>query len=81
MMNFVLWKLRTRWDVELYEKNEQQCQTCHGTNLEGTVLSKTATDRTLLTKEEQSDGSKNIFLAKGTKVSCTLCHKSPEEDD
>lgn len=65
---------------ELFENNPSRCQTCHGVNLEGTVLSKTAADRTLQAKEEQPDGSKNIFLPKGTQVSCTLCHKFPEAD-
>jgi len=65
---------------ELFEHNTARCQTCHGVNLEGTVLSKTAADRTLQAKEEQPDGSKNIFLAKGTQVSCTLCHEQPERD-
>jgi hypothetical protein len=63
---------------ELFEHNRARCQTCHGVNLEGTVLSKTAADRTLRAKEEQPDGTKIIFLAKGTQVSCTLCHKLPE---
>ena len=65
---------------ELFEHNAARCQTCHGVNLEGTVLSKTVADRTLQAKEEQPDGTKNIFLAKGTKVSCTLCHEQPERD-
>lgn len=59
---------------DFYERNPNACRACHGRNLEGTVLSRTAADRVLL---RDDDGDETIFLAKGTEVSCTLCHGSP----
>ena len=57
------------------------CQACHGQNLQGSVLSRVAADRNLLCAEstgcrETSQG-KRILLAKGTQVSCSLCHENP----
>lgn len=66
-----------RWNLEheeFYERNPAECRACHGTNLEGTPLSRTAADRTLA---RDDDGGRSIFLAKGTPVSCTLCHSRP----
>jgi len=31
----------------------------------------------LKSDDEQTDGSKNITLAKGTEVACDLCHEMP----
>ena len=45
-----------------------QCQTCHGSDYRGTVLSRSATDRTFSTKY----GSKKF--TRGTEVSCYVCH-------
>jgi hypothetical protein len=59
---------------DFYERNPASCQTCHGLNLEGTVLSRTATDRTYL---RDDDGDATIDLAKGTTISCDLCHEKP----
>jgi len=67
----------TDWNLEhedFYEKNPNACRACHGTNLEGTVLSRTATERNYL---RDDDGDKTIQLAKGTPVSCDLCHEKP----
>lgn len=61
---------------DLFEKNRQACQACHGLNLEGTVLSRAAANRTL-----PGDDGKTVTLAKGTKVSCTLCHENPLNHD
>ncbi|MEW8441990.1 MAG: cytochrome C [Candidatus Thiodiazotropha taylori] len=63
---------------DFYEADPNSCRSCHGTNLQGTVLSQTAADRTYL---RDDDGERTISLAKGTAVSCTLCHEYPEEDD
>jgi len=66
------------WNLEhedFYERNPDACRACHGTNLEGTVLSRTAADRNLLRDE---DGDSTIHLARGTRVSCNLCHESPD---
>ncbi|MDX1811685.1 MAG: cytochrome C, partial [Gammaproteobacteria bacterium] len=66
-----------RWNTNhegFYERNPSACKACHGENLQGTVLSKTATDRVLRTDDE---GNGTIQLAKGTTVSCDLCHEKP----
>ncbi len=70
----------SRWNKEhgeYYEANPAACQTCHGVDLQGTALSRMATDRLLDTDERQPDGSETIRLAKGTEVSCALCHEAP----
>ena len=67
----------TGWNLEhedFYEKNPNACRACHGTNLEGTELSLTAADRDYL---RDDDGNRTIHLAKGTPVSCDLCHEKP----
>ena len=47
------------------ENNPDACRACHGQNGQGTVLSRTATDRNL------PDVG---FVAKGTQIGCGLCH-------
>jgi len=67
----------TGWTLEhedFYENNSSSCRACHGLNLEGTVLSRTAADRDYL---RDDDGDSTIHLAKGTPVSCSLCHEKP----
>ena len=67
----------TGWTLEhedFYENNSSSCRACHGLNLEGTVLSRTAADRDYL---RDDDGDSIIHLAKGTPVSCSLCHEKP----
>ena len=67
----------TDWNLEhedFYEKNPNTCRACHGSNLEGTVLSRTAAERNYL---RDDDGDRSIHLAKGTQVSCNLCHEKP----
>jgi len=67
----------TAWNLEhedFYETNPAACQSCHGVNLEGTELSLTATDRVLL---RDDDGGQTISVAKGTAISCDLCHEKP----
>ncbi len=51
-----------------------ECKACHGLNLEGTVLSRAAADRTLAKGE---NGGSTISVSKGQKISCTLCHSKP----
>ncbi|MET0089101.1 MAG: cytochrome C [Candidatus Thiodiazotropha sp.] len=71
----------SNWNLnhgDFYERNPTACRNCHGQNLEGTVLSQTATDRDYL---RDDDGNRTIHLAKGTPVSCTLCHGTPGNDD
>jgi hypothetical protein len=67
----------TGWNLEhedFYEKDPYTCRACHGRNLEGTALSRTATDRDYL---QDDDGERTIHLSKGTPVSCGLCHEIP----
>jgi len=56
---------------EFFERNRQACQACHGLNLEGTMLSRAAADRTL------SAEGRTRSVTKGTPISCTLCHGNP----
>ena len=65
----------SRWNEghdKFFERNPNACKACHGTSLQGTVLSKLTKDRILKT-----DDSGNIQLAKGTEVACDLCHEMP----
>jgi hypothetical protein len=57
---------------ELYEHNHARCTVCHGANLQGTVLSRAAAARTFVIEDDDV-----VHIAKGQKVSCTLCHEAP----
>ena len=57
----------------LYEGNRAACQSCHGANLQGTVLARAAADRTF----QLEDGGGTIHIAKGTQIRCNLCHAMP----
>lgn len=73
-----------RWNdkhKEWFEKlGAESCQTCHGTDGTGTVLSRVARDRRLECKN--GDGSlcgndqKFVTIAKGTPVGCQNCHEN-----
>ena len=52
--------------------DRDSCIACHGIDLEGTVLSKTAVDRILIAK-----GGAEISVPKGTLISCSMCHSNP----
>ena len=56
---------------DFFERNHQACQACHGLNLEGTVLSRAAADRSLAAE------GRTRSVAKGAQISCTLCHENP----
>ena len=58
---------------DLAAHNPGSCRTCHGATGQGTVLARTAADRTLVKNE---NGTK-VFLPKGTQVSCGICHSNP----
>jgi hypothetical protein len=66
------------------DNSRNACRACHGSNGEGTVLSRTADDRVLECKETELPGcndgpgeeDKVIHLARGTEVSCALCHEN-----
>jgi PKD repeat protein len=75
----------TRWNSGHEEFNDfSSCRACHGVNGEGTVLSRTAADRTLECKEDDAPGctkvningeeERRVFVARGTEISCVLCH-------
>lgn len=76
----------TVWNMDHKEVNGPDCQSCHGTDGLGTVLSKTAADRTLACKEEGRNGcqkiringeeKKLVFVPKGSQVDCVLCHEN-----
>jgi len=55
-----------------YRASAANCQTCHGVNLEGTVLSRAAANRSLI-----ADDNRSVSIAKGTRISCTICHENP----
>lgn len=57
---------------DLYDNNHASCQVCHGANLQGTVLSRAASDRTL----PKENGT--VHVTKGQMISCTLCHGPPD---
>ena len=50
-----------------------QCQTCHGADYRGTVLSRMQADRTL-----SAFGTKTFF--RGALIGCYTCHKGPGND-
>jgi len=56
----------------LFERNRNACKVCHGTMLEGTVISKTQATRVFNVEDRGT-----VTIAKGTMVSCNLCHESP----
>jgi hypothetical protein len=69
----------TSWSQNHKQVNDSSCRSCHGNNGQGTVLSRTAADRTLPCKEDNKcDGRLNeqnvIFVPAGTEVNCSLCH-------
>jgi len=63
---------------EVAENNLGQCKSCHGNQLQGTVLSRMAATRTLKCDSDgNSCSNERITLVKGTEVSCSQCHKNP----
>ncbi len=55
----------------LFEGNRAACIACHGSMLEGTVLSKAQANRTF-----NVEGGTRTITA-GTPVGCSLCHRNP----
>lgn len=72
-----------RWNLKHrnYRTQGPGCQACHGSDLKGTVLSRTAEDRTVHCKDnhgslpECAAGQPTAVIAKGTPVGCGLCHQ------
>lgn len=61
---------------ELYKRNKGACQACHGRDLRGTVLSRTAAVRTY-----SLDDGKTKSVPRGTVIGCYTCHNGPNDDD
>ncbi len=55
-----------------FERNPDSCRACHGVNLTGSPLSRTAADRVLKAEDQ------TIRLPRGTAVGCNLCHGLPD---
>ena len=76
----------TTWNRNHEELNNfSSCRACHGNNGQGTVLSRAAANRTLECKEDSSvcrkvningEEERRIFVARGTEISCDLCHEN-----
>jgi hypothetical protein len=77
----------TSWNRNHEELDDfSSCRSCHGVNGEGTVLSRTAANRTLMCKEDNAPGctkiningqeARRVFVARGTEISCVLCHEN-----
>ena len=54
------------------KNNRSACQSCHGIDGEGSVLSRTAADRLLQAKEDHI----SVSFARGTPVGCGDCHEN-----
>ncbi|WP_230970330.1 hypothetical protein [Nitrogeniibacter aestuarii] len=70
---------------DVAERDTTACKSCHGPDGAGTVLARTATERTWLCKDEKgslcSREDQRITVSKGTVVSCTLCHENKINGD
>jgi hypothetical protein len=77
-----------RWNKQHrnYRNQGPGCESCHGTDLKGTVLSRTADDRTVWCKDNggslpacanmrRGDPPAQAVIPKGTPVGCGLCHR------
>jgi hypothetical protein len=69
---------------EIAEKRPAACKSCHGADGLGTVLSRTAAERTLVCKDEKGTLCRNdgtITVAKGTPINCIQCHLNMIDGD
>ena len=72
-----------RWNLlhRSYRNDGPGCGSCHGEDLKGTVLSRTAEDRTVRCKDRKGSlpgcaaGQPTAVITKGTPVGCGLCHR------
>jgi hypothetical protein len=72
-----------RWNLQHknYRNDGPGCQSCHGNDLNGTVLSRTADERTVSCKDNKGTlpgcaaGNQTAIIPKGTPVSCGMCHR------
>jgi len=80
-----------QWNKDHEDADRSTCKSCHGNDGLGTVLSKTSADRTLECDDVGRNGcqrvningesEKLIFVAKGTQISCALCHDNEINDN
>jgi hypothetical protein len=54
-----------------YRRNADECKACHGSQLQGTALSKVAVARTWNVE------GRTVQLQAGDTVGCNLCHRNP----
>jgi hypothetical protein len=72
-----------RWNQQhrSFRNQGPGCESCHGADLKGTVLSRTAADRTVMCKDSKgslpgcASGGVTAIIPKGTPVGCGLCHR------
>jgi len=72
-----------RWNLQHrnYRNQGPGCHSCHGDDLRGTVLSRTATDRLVKCKDSKGSlpeckaGQEFATIPKGTPVGCGFCHQ------
>jgi hypothetical protein len=72
-----------RWNLQhrSYRNQGPGCESCHGDDLRGTVLSRTADERTVRCKDNKGSlpgcaaGNPTAIIPKGTPVGCGLCHR------
>ena len=57
---------------QLFERQYRNCQSCHGVDLQGSPLSRTAADRIFRIEDDQI-----VRIPKGTAVHCHFCHRQP----
>jgi hypothetical protein len=76
-------KADDRWNFEHrnYRNQGPGCDSCHGSDLKGTVLSRAADDRTVWCKDDKGSlpgcaaGQQTAVIPKGTPVTCGMCHR------
>jgi len=76
-------KADDRWNFahKNYRNDGPGCDACHGDDLKGTVLSRTADDRTVWCKDNKGSlpecaaGEQTAVIPKGTAVGCGMCHR------
>lgn len=72
-----------RWNKQHrnFRNQEPGCGSCHGADLKGTVLSRTADERTVSCKDNRGSlpackaGQPTAVIPKGTPVGCGMCHR------
>jgi len=73
--------LRWNTDHKSYKNDGPGCNSCHGADLKGTVLSRTAKHRVIKCKDTKGSlpgcatGDEYAVIPKGTPVGCGLCHQ------